>query len=133
MIKQKSYQPLFKKLTFLSVYLFFTFFFLSQAFSLSEDLINHHYIIEEIPSQGDRLDLYFGADKSLVIMPAITNKEYTHICWAKWSIDTNQNTLKIKNAKNCQILNGNFNIEKKGADLSLSEEKKKLYLRSINN
>lgn len=117
---------------FMKHFLFlFLFFFAFPLYSneLSEDILSHHYSLT-LP-QGDQASLYFSTDHTLVFMPDITNKEYTHICWAKYKIDNSRQELIIDNANRCQVLNGTYRFSKKEANLLLQEGNKKFFLQAF--
>ncbi len=113
--------------------LFLAFVFLSPVLNAGEripwETIHNHYRI--LLPHGDRATVDLEHDGSMVLMPSSTNNDYTHICWAKWKFDEETQILSIKKATLCELMNGEFKVERTNKGFVLRDGGKRLTLQFI--
>lgn len=102
----------------------------TEAKRLTDDMMINQFKIG-LPDE-DEGTLYFLNDHSLILMPTYTNKTHLKTCWANWKLNEKNQTLSIRNADFCRVLNGEYRISKKKSKLYLTDAEKKLILHPLN-
>lgn len=88
------------------------------------NIVDNHFLLD-MP-HGDKGTVYFISDKSLILLPSYTNKNYTHACHGRWNYDEKKQTLKIGQTNYCSFLNGTYHVSRHRDSLLLKNPQREL-------
>lgn len=91
------------------------------------NVADNHFLLD-LP-HGDQGTVYLVADKTMLLLPAYTNKSYTHICHGRWNYNEEKQIMKISSAKKCTFMNGTYRVTRQRDNLLLKDYRQTLVFR----